>query len=175
MFIWIGAASLLAVAVAVVAVHKAVAMKLLATYYEAEVLEHNGRECEITYRYNIYGEREHAYKGYETDWWKRSSKEEKESKIHNCAKKRALEQSKRWLRTELNDWFDKQATEAAERKEARINGVIDPLRGKMQEAMEDKRMVEAIVQELRNEPQLTEKEKFDKVFAYFETEAKEKK
>lgn len=166
MFIWIGAASLLAVAVAVVAVHKAVAMKMLATYYEAEVLEHNGRECEYNGYYIGEGDG-HSYKGYETPWWERTSEEEKEKKIHKCAKKRALEQSRKWIRTELDAWTDRLIVKAEERKEASINKVLEPLRGQMQSKLEDKRRVEAIVQELRSEPLLTVQEKFDLVYAHF--------
>lgn len=165
MFIWIGAALLLAIALAI-ALHKVVAMRLLGVYYEAEVLKHNGRECE--YRGYYIGEGDgHSYKGYETWAWERTSEKEKEKKIHNCAKRRALYQSKRWVRTELTDWFDRTCTRAEERKEASINKVLEPLRGQMQTKLEDKRRVEAIVQELRSEPQLTEQEKFDLVYAHF--------
>lgn len=169
MFIWIGVALVAAVSL-VVAVHKAVAMKLLATYYEAEVLEHNGRECSTTYSYYIGTE--HEYLDWNAYNWERTSEKEKERKIHNCAKKRALHQSKRWVRTELSDWFDRTATKAEERKEASINKVLEPLRGQMQAKLEDKRRVEAIVQELRSEPQLTEQEKFDLVYAHFVDSAK---
>lgn len=170
MYIWIGIASLLVLVVSAVSLHKVVAMKLLATYYEAEVLQHNGRECSTTYSY--YSGTRHEYMGYTTYNWERTSEEEKERKIHSCAKNRALEQSRTWIRTELIDWTDRLITQAEERKQARINGVIDPLRDKAHQAAEDKRRVEAIVEELRKEPQLTEQEKFDKVFAHFETEAK---
>lgn len=169
MYIWIGVASLLVLVVSLVKLHKIIALKLLATYYEAEVLEHNGRECETGYYAG------HSIRDYTTYNWNHTSKEAKERKIHECAKKRALEQSRTWIRTELNDWSDRMITEAVERKEARINGVIDPLRDKAHQAAEDKRRVEAIVQELRNEPQLTEQQKFEKIFAHFETEAKENK
>lgn len=162
MFIWIGAALLLAVVLDIV-IHKAVAMRLLGVYYEAEVLEHNGRECVTDY---LYGNR-HSYKGYETWGWERTSEKEKERKIHKCAKKRAIYQSKRWVRTELSDWFDRTCTRAEERKEASVNKVLEPLRGQMQAKLEDKRRVEAIVQELRNEPLLTDQEKFDLVYAHF--------
>lgn len=160
MFIWIGVALVAAVSLAV-AVHKAVAMKLMASYYEAEVLVHNGRECE----YGVYSG--HSYQSYETPWWERTSEEEKEKKIHRCAKKRALHQSKRWVRTELYAWFDRTITKAEERKEASINKVLEPLRGQMQTKLEDKRRVETIVQELRSEPLLTDQEKFDLVYAHF--------
>ena len=173
MFIWIGVASLLLLVVSLVKLHKIIALELLATYYEAEVLEHNGRECTTTYSYYIGTV--HEYLDWNTYNWERTSKEEKEHKIHECAKKRALEQSKNWIFTELYDWADRTAVRTQERREARINGVIDPLRDKAHQDAEDKRRVEAIVQELRKEPQLTEQEKFDKVFAHFETEAKENK
>lgn len=166
MYIWIGAASLLVLVVSVIKLHKLIGLKLLASYYEAEVLEHNGRECETRMCDG------HSYKGYETARWGRYTQEEKEESIHRCAKQRALAQSRKWIRTELNDWTDRLIVKAHERKEARINGVIDPLRDKAHQAAEDKRRVEAIVEQLRKEPQLTEQEKFDKVFAYFETEAK---
>lgn len=162
MFVWIGAALLLTIALAI-ALHKVVAMKLLGVYYEAEVLEHNGRECDTDY---LYGNR-HSYKGYETSWWERTSEKEKEKQIHKCAKKRALYQSKRWVRTELSDWFDRTCTRAEERKEASINKVLEPLRGQMQAKLEDTRRVEAIVQELRSEPLLTDQEKFDLVYTHF--------
>lgn len=100
--------------------------------------------------------------------------EEKEHEIHRCAKKRALYQSKQWVRTELSDWFDRTSTKAEERKEDRINKVLEPLRGQMQAKLEDKRRVEAIVQELRSEPQLTEQEKFDLVYAHFVDTAEKK-
>lgn len=172
MFIWIGVASLLLLVVSAIKLHKLIGLKLLATYYEAEVLEHNGRECEYTGYYIGEGDG-HSYKSWNTYNWERTSEAEKERKIHACAKRRALEQSRKWIRTELNEWTDRLITQAEERKEARINGVIDPLREKAHQAAEDKRRVEAIVQELRNEPQLTEQQKFEKVFAHFETEAKE--
>lgn len=173
MFIWIGAASLLILAVVLVKLHKVIGLKLLGSYYEAEVLEHNGRECSIEGSY--YTGTHHTYRDWNTYNWERTSPEKREKKIHECAKKRALVQSRKWIRTELNDWTDRLITQAVERKEARINGVIDPLRDKAHQAAEDKRRVEAIVQELRKEPQLTEKEKFDKVFAHFADKAKEKK
>lgn len=162
MFVWIGAALLLTVALGI-AIHKVVTMRLLGVYYEAEVLEHDGRECDTDY---LYGNR-HSYKDYETWWWERTSEKEKERKIHKCAKKRALYQSKRWVRTELNGWTDRLIVKAEERKEASINKVLEPLRGQMQEKLEDKRRVEAIVQELRSEPLLTDQEKFDLVYEHF--------
>lgn len=166
MFIWIG---VLLTIVLAVAAHKAIAMKLLPVYYEAEVLLHNGRECENSYYWG------HKYTSYETSRWRLASQEVKESKIHKCAKGRALAQSKRWILTEVNDWFERTSTKAEERKEARINNAIDPLRGKMREVVEDKLRVEAIVKELRNEPELTEQQKFDKVFAHFVDTADEAK
>src|SRR5690606_25548799 len=117
MFIWIGAASLLLLVVSLVKLHKIIALKLLATYYEAEVLEHNGRECEYRGYYLDESDR-HAYKGCETHWWRNSSEEEKARKIRECAKKRALEQSRKWVRTELNAWADRTADRMQERKEA---------------------------------------------------------
>jgi hypothetical protein len=173
MFIWIGAASLLLLVVSLVKLHKIIALKLLATYYEAEVLEHNGRECATTYSYYIGTE--HEYLDWNRYNWERTSEEARERRIHECAKRRASAQSRQWILTELYDWADRTADRMQERKEARINGVIDPLRDKAHQAAEDKRRVEAIVQELRKEPQLTEQEKFDKVFAHFETDAKENK
>lgn len=76
------------------------------------------------------------------------------------------------MRTELSDWFDRTSTKAEERKEASINKVLEPLRGQMQAKLEDKRRVEAIVQELRSEPLLTDQEKFDLVYAHFVDSAK---
>ena len=172
MFIWIGVAVVAAISLAV-AVHKAIALKLLASYYEAEVLEHNGRECYTERSY--YSGTRHEYRSWNIYNWERKTVEEKERKIHECAKKRALAQSKHWIRTELNDWSDRMIIKAAERKEARINGVIDPLRGKMQQALEDKRRVEAIVQELRNEPELTDLQKYELVYNHFVDTAHESK
>lgn len=168
MFIWIAVASLLVLVVSSVALHKFIAMKLLASYYEDEVLQHNGRYCELSYRGHIINDRD-SLRG------RHYTQEEKEERIHRCAKKRALAQSRKWIRTELNGWTDRMIIKSAERKEARVNSVIDPLREKAQQAVEDKRMVESIVQELRNAPTLTEQEKFDKVFAHFDASAKEKK
>ena len=172
MFIWIGA-SLLVLAVSAVALYKLIGLKLLASYYEAEVLEHNGRECYTERSY--YSGTRHEYRSWNIYNWERKSVEEKERKIHECAKKRALEQSRKWVRTELTDWADRTAIKAAERREARINGVIDPLLDKAHQAVEDKRMVESIVQELRNEPQLTDLQKYDKVYAHYVDNAKVKK
>lgn len=166
MFICIGI--LLAIVLAAVA-HKTIAMKMLPVYYEAEVLLHNGRKC--TYS-DYWG---HDYINYKDPLWERATQEEKESKIHKCSKGRAFSQSKHWVRTELSDWFDRTVTKSEERKEARINNAIDPLRDKMREAVEDKLRVEAIVSELRNEPELTEQQKFDKVFAHFVDTAEEEK
>lgn len=110
MFIWIGVASVLLIAVSAVKLHKLIGLKLLASYYEAEVLEHNGRECYTESSY--YSGTHHEYKSWNTYNWERTSEEEKERKIHNCAKKRALEQSRNWIFTELNDWTDRLITEA---------------------------------------------------------------
>lgn len=169
MFIWIGAALLLAIAIAI-ALHKVVAMRLLGVYYEAEVLQHDGRECFTDF--SAFIGTTHKYHPYETRWWKGLTPEERENKTHRCAKKRALYQSKRWVRTELSDWFDRTSTKAEERKEASINKVLEPLRGQTQAKLEDKRRVESIVQELRSEPLLTDQEKFDLVYAHFVDSAK---
>lgn len=172
MFIWIGVAVVAAISLAI-ALHKVVAMRLLGVYYEAEVLQHDGRECFTDF--SAFIGTTHKYHPYETWGWERTSEKEKERKIHRCAKKRALYQSKRWVRTELSDWFDRTSTKAEERKEASINKVLEPLRGQMQAKLEDKRRVETIVQELRSEPLLTDQQKFDLVYAHFVDTAHETK